>query len=527
MKKLNLSFQKLNVLLPLALAGIFLLYIIAGLVRSNRVGEGSSIPRLKRVLRQNMFDYNAHFFLGRAYLTQQPLTDETLRKGIDCLHRAARLRGGKDVDMSSRILVLMLNHWERLGEKDRRLCTRQLEKIIQKISPETFDGILAAWEGHCRDVRLFENILDDSPQFFNPVANALGRLQIQMRRRQIFKLNNEIYMLEAIKNEYKEIASNDPELLTKLRDLHRRLKEHIPGYHKRIGDNRFKKRIYHDLLLRLDFQVLHLVLRGNNWKGQPVRQEDVEDFILDCIADCDSSEDYESLLQLLEHETYFDIDKNRLGPHYIRMLLKLRMQDYPGVINGADAIKPSLPALRRPSGRYFSGILLLQSEAFIASRLLTRALEVLDEIAAGAPDAPELYLQRMKIDDIIGSGEKEKKNMARYYRGLRQSRRILLDDFLYETDVFLVDNNQVEIRAGDGLKEKLKTCPTCHLLRVFVDGDIYTEVYLDNFKESVSVPVFPFKKFSRHRFKLVIINHIKPPAKGEKDSPDKKPGSTS
>lgn len=450
----------------------------------------------------NPFDYRFHLGLGNTYLSQQPLPEKVFKKGLASLKRAVRLEGGKNTGMTVRVLRLMLSHWQRLGDNDKKLCRKLLQKIVTRIDEETFKMLLTYWESRCRDITLFKGVLKKAPRYYNLAADALGRLQMEMKVRQLFKLNHEIYTLEVVEKEYREIRSQSPQaphLPDRLKNLRRRLKENIWGYHEMIRDSKFRRQNYRELVKRLDLRILHLLFSMQE-------KEKAADMIISFLGDNDfvGSDNLEDLHRFLEQRKFFKAGGVRGS--FIKSLIRFKMRDYTAVITEMEKRNAAVSFPAAENTKDYCGMLLLLSDAYIASRLLTKALPVLSEVEKRCPQPTylmELYRQEMKIEHIIGSEDeksREKDAKTRYNELIRRSHRVEMNDLALETTVYLVDSDVFEIHRGSvSIKNR-------HLLQVFIDGCIRHEVYVDQWKpdEPVKIRVLPFERFSKHEVEVKI-----------------------
>lgn len=464
----------------------------------------SIISGLQTTVHLNMLDHKAHFFLGSAYLSQPSLSDKDLRKGISSIHRAIRLKGGKDVIMNIHAVKFTIANWDRLEEKDRRLASRQLIKIISKINPETFQSIIETWETHCRDIDIFERTLEEAPQYFKAVADSMTRLQMNMKLRQVYMLNHEIHTLNSVRDRYRGLSPGSPNLLERLKELHKELEEQVPGYHKLMPGNKFKERHYKDVMMRLDFHILHRLFTGSQWKAQNHEQQEVLDFIIHIIHELELRNDLDELYQVLDRRSLFDL--GHLKVHYIKNLIHLKMQDYGTIIRNLEELEPSLTVKQSPKdqARNQGELLLLLVDSYMSSRLLTKADSLLNRMQERFFDLPGLYLRKMRIQQVLGTNPIQSGETLNRYSHLYQGRKILVGEKRVEKYVYLIDNNIVEIRLDETFKEQIRDF---HLLQVYVDGRIRHEVYTSEMAldEPILVKVTPFERFTKHIVRVDII----------------------
>ena len=472
-------------------------------------GLDRGISFLQRSLSLNPFNYRAHFELGKARLSHLPLTDEMFRKGIAGLKRSVRLGGGKNTDVGRRALELLIDHWPRLRDTDKILCRKLLKNVIGKMDDANFEALLGRWEVSSRDVTLFEGVLETAPRFYDLAAGALTRLEIEPELRRLFKVNHEIYTLEDVKEQYRNL-SNRPDLTAQLKALRLRLKKNIKGYYQLVRNSKFKRQHYRELLTRLNFHILSRLFTAGNPLDPPQQREMIEDFLLSCIDDFSSSSDMEDLYRLLDKNKFFSSGDAR--SQYIRGLLLYKQRDYAAVIAHLERVKFSASTGYGEHGDEYPRILLLLADAYIASRLLTKAQTVLTEIETRPSPSVlmEMYLRKARIDYIIGPGAVGKGQPSKYHDLLAESRKIELIEPSSRTEVYLVngsdgpDIDEIEIRPGHGLKERIKDR---HLLQVFIDGKIRHDVYLSqlDFDKPINIKVSPFERFSKHTIQVIII----------------------
>ena len=466
----------------------------------NITGIKESIASFKRSISHNPFEHRSHFNLGRAYLSLLPLDEETFAKGMDSIKRAIHLQGGKDTLMSRRAVGLMVKYWQRLSDEDKQLCNTLLKKVIHRIEDDSFDSLLANWELNCKDVKLFDGVLEKTPRHYQKVADALTRLEKDMNYRRLFLLNHEIFTLAKVAEKYRALSNQSPNLLEQLESLRLRLKQNIPGYYRLIRNNKFRKQFHRDLLKRLDFHILSRLLTNEEAKILPRHQEKLQNFIHSCIEDFTTSEDLEDLYEFLDREKFFHTKD--IPVSYIKGRLLFGKQDYSALILQMEELRyAAAAALTGQDNKEYLDALLLLSDAYISSRLLTKALTVLAEIKTYAPQSMELYRQSMKIESTIGA-EKVGQDRLKYYDIMRASRFLQVDQTSLDIVVYIVDNNVIELRFTDSLKEQIKSF---HLLQVYIDHHIRFEAYLSQLKEPVKVKVFPYERFSKHTVLVKII----------------------
>lgn len=458
-----------------------------------------AISALKTAVYRNILDYQAHFYLGSAYLSLPNISNDALRRGIDSLHRAIRLKGGKDIVMNTRTVFYSLEHWRKLNNQDRRLAGKQLRKIIARLPHHTFEEILKRWEVNCRDIDIFEsdNILAEAPRFYKTVADSLARLQTHEAIRRVYMLNHEIYSLNDVRGDFRKLKPNSPGLMKNLQALHARLHQDITGYHKLTPGSQFKSGNYQDISQRINFHILHQFFAHNDWKSNPDKRLELIRFVEHTIGELpgDALPEFQ---HFLEEQDFWQI--NLLHVHYLRNWIEFKIRDYPAVIRNVENLKLTVISAQTPEEEKEQAhrLMLLLTDAYIASRLYTRAAALISEIETIFPENQDLWVRYIRVQQIMGE-DKDKKaalDLQKRMQLLRNSTHITLKNPQQETTIYLLDDNTLEISCSGPLTAKLKRF---HLFQVSVNGEIRFEKYINDLRFPVSVKITPFQQFSPHQ----------------------------
>jgi len=187
-------------------------------------------------------------------------------------------------------------------------------------------------------------------------------------------------------------------------------------------------------------------------------------------------------------------------------LIKFKSGQYDTLISETENLRKSVSYVKKEHLEDYSDILLLLTDAYIASDLLFQALGVLKEIEITAANLAEVYWRRMRIEEVIGP-EKEKDEEAseqknRQYELIRSSRQVELNSPALEKTLYLIDNNTIEIQLSDSLQNRIKTF---RLLQVFINGRLFYEAYPGQliFPIKISLPIR--EKYSRYTLGIKML----------------------
>jgi len=205
----------------------------------------------------------------------------------------------------------------------------------------------------------------------------------------------------------------------------------------------------------------------------------------------------------LTKKKYFKLEDLRVS--YLKQLIRFKSGQYDSVILDTEKLLDSISYVKKERMKDYNDILLLRTDAYIASRLLTRAMSVLKEVEKNDSNMADIYWRKMQIERIIGpevGGEMDKQK-EQLYELIRNSSQVELDSLSKERTLYLIDNNkQVEIQFNPSIKEKIKSS---HLLQVFIDGKLFHEAYLSKLELPVKLNIPTEETYSKHTIKIKIL----------------------
>jgi hypothetical protein len=467
----------------------------------------TGIDYLKKSLHANMLYYQAHFYLGNAYLYENIGDPTRLDQAMEAFKRAASIRP-HNTRLSSDVINLLLSMWPFLRDEDKSFCTGLLDKSLKKLIPGDFDSLLATWGLYSKDVNFFKDVLKKRPEFYRAAAQKMLDLDIHLEARQEFLSSLAAYKLSEYLRLYQAYTSKpSPQLTEQLKQLFRHLTtEPSMHYYLLKPGNKFNQKNYFEFKRRLNLHILRLLFSNEGWQQDLQQRSELRTFILSYIDDLSSLEQMYTFYDFLVRNKYFDLSDSVLSIFYINQLLKFKSGQYDTVISETENLRKSVSYVKKEHLDDYSDILLLLTDAYISSDLLFQALAVLKEIEITDSSITEVYWRKMRVEDVIGpekeKDEKTSEEKSRQYELIRSSRQVELDSPALEKTVYLIDNNTIEIQLSDSLQSRINAF---RLLQVFINGQLFYEAYPSQltFPIEVSLPIK--EKYSRYTLGIRML----------------------
>jgi hypothetical protein len=469
----------------------------------------TGIDYLARAIDVNMLYYQAHFYLGNAYLLQTASDPTLMNQAVTAFKRAAKIRG-RHTRLAMDTMNLLLSLWPFLKEPDRAFCSELLDRSIKRLSPGQFDDLLDTWGRYSRDTGFFKDVLQKRPDFYRQAAAKLLDLNINLEARQELLSSYAAYKLVNLQKNYRHYQDHEPPgRLEKLKQLHRSL-INSPSIHYYLlkPAGKFNRKNYFDLKKRLDLDILDLLFSQKGWHTDPGLQSQIRTFIFSYIDDFSSIDELMALRDFLARRKYFERSHSSFGIFYIEQLLKFKSGLYDPIISDTENLRKSVSYVKPEHRRDYCDILLLLTDVYISSGLLIQALGVINEIETTAAPGrlTEIFWLKMQVEEVVGP-EKETDNAVREekerrYELIRGSREIELSGRSLETAVYSIDNHDIEIRLGDALAQQMDKLK---LLQVFVDGRLFYEVYPGQATFPLHLTLPGDRKYSRFTVGIKIL----------------------
>ncbi|MCI0471276.1 MAG: hypothetical protein L0Y73_06450 [Candidatus Aminicenantes bacterium] len=477
--------------------------LLAGSVRSQDPGMlAKSIHYLKKAIADNMLYYNGHFYLGKAYLEQNVRDHSSFDAAVESFKRAAMIRGN-DTRVSMDTMTILLSLAPFLEEKDKKFCIDLLKKTITRINKDDFNSLLDDWALYCKDLNFFKDVLDKMPPYYLLAAQKLGQIEMAADARYEFLAKYTVYYIAELRDLYQQYLAEKPaDLLPKLKAIFDNLEKRVFPYYLEKSGNTAGQKSYDEFKRTVNLEILGLLFAREGWQKDARLKTELETYILSYIKDLMATEALKSFHDFLAKKEFFNLPD--LRAFYIKQTIAFQSGEFESVIMDTEEFKRSISFVKKEFEKDYYDILLLLTDAYISSRLLTRAYAVLKEIDTRVVDAADFYWRKMIIEKVLGpemEKDGQQQNAQQQYEIIAGSRIIALDSARLTKTVYITSDKEIEIRFADALYEKIRGA---HILGVFIDGKLVYEEYLSGLVFPVKVTVPTEKTHSRHTLDIKI-----------------------
>lgn len=460
---------------------------------------GKGIYYLQKSVNSNIFNYNGHLNLGKAYLAQNSTDHSSFDMAVRAFKRAALIRGN-DPRVSKDTMTILLSLWPLLNKKDKQFCTDLLGIAIGRLGREDFNSLLDAWGLYSRDITFFKGVLNKRPRFYLLAAEKLGQLEIDMAARREFLLKHANYSVAELKDLYQKYWSEQPEdLLKKLKSIFSNLNKLLSIYYPGDTESKSKQKGHFDFKKQINLDILEILFARSGWQKDSRVKEELEPFIQSYIKDLSSIDQLKFFGDFLTKKGYFDLSDLRV--FYIKQLIPFKSGQYDSVIIDTENFKRSVSFVKKEFLKDYADILLLLTDAYISSRLLTRASSTLNDVRKSEDNLADFYWRKLIIERVIGPDSDEEDSTHQYER-INNSRFIELASPSFKRTIYLINNKEVKIRFAETLYEQIKSA---HLIQVFIDGSLIYEEYLSKLDFPIKIHIPSEKNYSKHILNIKIM----------------------
>jgi hypothetical protein len=140
-------------------------------------------------------------------------------------------------------------------------------------------------------------------------------------------------------------------------------------------------------------------------------------------------------------------------------------------------------------------ILLLLSDTYEASKLLTVADSTLRDILKLFPDNKDAWFRLIRVQRVLGDKDAETSlHLQDKTDWLKNSRLITVEGFQQKNPVYLLDEKQIQISIDPSLRNRLAGKK---IIQVFADQKIAYEEYVDKIPEVITLDVKEAEEFQK------------------------------
>jgi hypothetical protein len=471
----------------------------AGTSATSETAVKTSMVLLRQALRRNPFDYQARYYLAKAYLQFSAVNNEYFELGVRELKRAARIRGSnKQIALDCARVFFSL--WPLLEEEDKAFASDLLANTMPALSWPEFSPLVEMWALYVQDATLLMELLKRKPEFFGPAADQLLAVAVPMElRRQLLALY-EVHTLDALERRYNELSLQGEIGMDDARSLLNQLLN-LKGYYRFQPDCGFVPEKFYRLQRILLLEVISGLLNDPKAKADPQAAARIRGYILIYSTDHSGLNDLDELQKLLEENDYFK--DNDFPTLYLKTMIAYKKGSYGDIITEVEALRKSISFVKQEQLTDYTNILLLLVDSYYSSKLLTAAEAVARELYKDQPENLDVLYRVLRVQNILGAEGAPDKVLDAKLETVQNSRFINADKANGAYDVFLFNQPWIEIVLDPALLTSLKPK---QLVQVLVDGKIAFENYVDGLPEKIAIGP-PFTQPERKvRVQVIILN---------------------
>ncbi len=174
---------------------------------ANEAAVKQAMALLRRSLKRNPLDYQARYYLAKAYLRFSAVDNDYFDLGVRELKRAAAIRGSNKqiaLDCSARSFSRSGRCWKTA---DQEFAANLLTAAMPAFSWSEFSPLVEMWSLYVQDTPLLMDLLRLKPEFFGLAANQLvaGRHPHRAAPRDCSPCY-EVHTLDALERRYNELT---------------------------------------------------------------------------------------------------------------------------------------------------------------------------------------------------------------------------------------------------------------------------------------------------------------------------------
>lgn len=447
---------------------------------SSEAAAKTSMSLLRQALRRNPLDYQAHYYLAKAYLQFSAVGNDYFDLGVRELKRAARIRGSnKQIAIDCSRVFFSL--WPLLENEDKTFASDLLFATMPALSWSEFSPLVEMWSFYVQDAPLLMKLLQRKPEFFGPAADQLVAAAIPIAQRRELLALYEVHTLDALERRYNELSLQGGIGLDDARSLLNQLRQ-LKGYYRLKPDSGFVPEKLAKLQQALLLVVISGLLTDPTAQADPGTKPQVKEYIQIYIADHFGLNDLDDLQKLLQEKNYF---KNNDFPSlYLKTLIAYKKGSYNDIISEIEALRQTISFVKEEQLADYTAILLLLVDSYYSSKLLTAAEGVAQQLYQNQPDNPDILYRVLRVRNILGSEGAPDMVLDAKLEAVQNSRFINAVKANDAYDVFLFNQPWIEIVVDPALRAQLKPK---QLLQVFVDGKIAFESYIDHLSQKIVI----------------------------------------
>jgi hypothetical protein len=452
----------------------------ADIAATDETAVKQSMSLLRRALERNPLDYQARYYLAKAYLRFSTVENDYFDLGVRELKRAAAIRGGNK-QIVLELGTMFFSLWPLLEKVDQEFAFDLLGSAMPMFTWNEFSPLVEMWSLYVQDTKLLMDLLRLKPEFFGPAADQLAKAGIPMAQRREMLASYEAYTLDALERRYNELSLSGTIGLADAHSLLRQLRN-LKGYHRLLPGSIFPQEKAAKLQLILLLQVIDGLMSDPQTQADTRTTDQLREYIEFYIAEHPGLNELDELQKLLIAGNYFK--ENDFPSLRLRTLISYKKGDYNGVVSQIESLRKGISFVRKEQVADYTAILLMLIDSYYSTKLLTAAEAVAQELYREQPDNPDVLWRILRVSKILGAEGAPDKVLNEKLAGVENSRFLTVAKTKADFDVFLFNQPWIEIAMDPALLAKLKPK---QLVQVFVDGKIAFENYVDGLPPKIAI----------------------------------------
>jgi len=458
----------------------------------------TAMALLRQSLRRNPLDYQARYYLAKAYLRFSAVDNDYFDLGVRELKRAARIRGSnKQIALDCSQVFFSL--WPLLEDEDKAFATGLLSASMPALSWPEFSPLVELWALYVQDAPLLMEMLKLNPEFFGPAADQLVVAAIPIEQRRELLALYEVYTLDAMERRYNELVLQGAIGKDDARSLFNQLRR-LKGYYRLQPGSGFSAEKLSKLQRLLLLDVISGLLTDARAQADPAAPAQLRELILIYIQEHPGLTELDELQKLLEERQYFK--ENDFASLYQKTLIAYKKGSYGDIIAEIEALRRGISFVKKEQAADYTNILLLLVDSYYDSKLLTAAEAVAGELVREQPDNPDVLWRVLRVQKILGNEGAPDPALNKKLAVVENSRFLKVDRAGKAYDVYLFNQPWIEVTLDPAFAAQLKPK---QLLQVFVDDKIAFESYVDALPAKIAIGP-PFVKIeSKVKVQVTIL----------------------
>ncbi len=336
--------------------------------------------------------------------------------------------------------------------------------------------IIETWGFYSKDPVFLNSVMNNTGRHYRIVQKELIKHELELKFRHKLLAQSEFLIFKRAESDKIKYAED----LKKIGSLFNRLKVQIKGYYKLSPGTKFREtaliKLKKELLLKLIKSAVTDLNRENILKVMSWSRSYLDSF--------ESISDVEVLDELLAQKNFFN--SNDLKVFYLKQLLNYKTGQLSKMISDTEGFRNSVTFIKEGQESDMVKLLTLLTDAYINSRLLTKAMDILKEIEKISPGLMCTYWRLIRVEGVIGKDESFKETREEKFEQIRNSNNILINKTNIKNEVYPFEIDKLILNPDESFSDKFREH---HLLQVFVNGQIFYESYIGELKFPVELPL--------------------------------------